>query len=100
MEVWDGGSATTPHHDISMMESMESGDQQSFGNELPTLPARGQREQEALQNIQNMEGNPRDALNIRAVTVMFRMSDKLTGRDSVQVRSHTCLTLSPRPFCS
>eukprot|EP00884_Botryococcus_braunii_P019425 jgi/Botrbrau1/6166/Bobra.0344s0007.1 len=75
---------TTPHHDVSMIESLENGDQLSFGNELPNLPIRGQREQDILQNIQNMEGNPNEVLNERAVAVMQRMSDKLTGRDFVQ----------------
>lgn len=81
--VW--GSATTPHHEASMVDGLENGDPQSFGPEIPHLPARGQREQETLQNIQNMEGNPNEVLNERAVAVMQRMSDKLTGRDFVQV---------------
>ncbi|KAG0471250.1 hypothetical protein HPP92_015796 [Vanilla planifolia] len=43
-------------------------------------PLRGAREKELLQAV-NQLGDPNDVLNERAVAVMARMSNKLTGRD-------------------
>lgn len=81
-----------------MIDNLEGGYQHSFGGpEVPHLPARGQREQETLQNIQNMEGNPSEVLNERAVAVMQRMSDKLTGRDFVQVVPPSLLQIAGPP---
>ncbi|XP_020699146.1 serine/threonine-protein kinase TOR isoform X1 [Dendrobium catenatum] len=47
--------------------------------ELPH-PLRGARERELLQAV-NQLGDPNEVLNERAVAVMARMSNKLTGRD-------------------
>lgn len=71
---------------MSLQTSNLDEDESSFGGEFPSnVPLRGQREQETLRDFQNLEGNANEVLNERAVVVMRRMSDKLTGRDWMQV---------------
>ncbi|ERM95810.1 serine/threonine-protein kinase TOR isoform X2 [Amborella trichopoda] len=48
--------------------------------ELPSQPLRGAREREILQAV-NQLGDANEVLNERAIVVMGRMSNKLTGRD-------------------
>lgn len=52
-------------------------------NEAPSLPRREARERELL-NAYGQLGDANEVLNERAVAVMKRMSDKLTGRDFSQ----------------
>lgn len=52
-------------------------------NEVPSLPRREARERELL-NAYGQLGDANEVLNERAVAVMKRMSDKLTGRDFLQ----------------
>ncbi|DBA66640.1 TPA: hypothetical protein ACH3X2_002209 [Trebouxia sp. C0005] len=52
-------------------------------NEVPSLPRREARERELL-NAYGQLGDANEVLNERAVAVMKRMSDKLTGRDFSQ----------------
>ena len=52
-------------------------------NVAPSLPRREARERELL-NAYGQLGDANDVLNERAVAVMKRMSDKLTGRDFSQ----------------
>lgn len=50
---------------------------------MPSPPRRGAREQELLAAYGQL-GDANEVLNERAVAVMKRMSDKLTGRDFLQ----------------
>ncbi|KAF7840713.1 serine/threonine-protein kinase TOR [Senna tora] len=54
-------------------------DESTINRELPH-PQRGARERELLQAV-NQLGDANEVLNERAVVVMARMSNKLTGRD-------------------
>ena len=53
---------------------------------MPSLPRREAREKELLSARDGLleMGDANEVLNERAVTVMRRMSDKLTGRDFLQ----------------
>lgn len=53
--------------------------------EMPSPPRREAREREMLAAYGQL-GDATEVINERAVAVMKRMSDKLTGRDFVQVR--------------
>lgn len=63
--------------------SGSSGKVVSDPNEVPSLPRREARERELL-NAYGQLGDANEVLNERAVAVMKRMSDKLTGRDFSQ----------------
>ena len=52
--------------------------------EMPSPPRRDTRERELLSAYGQL-GDANEVLNERAVAVMKRMSDKLTGRDFLQV---------------
>lgn len=54
--------------------------------DMPSPPRRDTRERELLSAYGQL-GDANEVLNERAVAVMKRMSDKLTGRDFLQVRA-------------
>ena len=55
--------------------------------DMPSPPRRETRERELLSAYGQL-GDANEVLNERAVAVMKRMSDKLTGRDFLQVRAY------------
>ena len=59
---------------------------------MPSPPRRDTRERELLSAYGQL-GDANEVLNERAVAVMKRMSDKLTGRDFLQVEQ-PCFLLS------
>ncbi|KAJ6299158.1 hypothetical protein OIU76_020180 [Salix suchowensis] len=63
----------------SHVPAVVNADESSPSRELPQ-PQRGARERELLQAV-NQLGDANEVLNERAVVVMARMSNKLTGRD-------------------
>ncbi|KAJ4809422.1 Serine/threonine-protein kinase [Rhynchospora pubera] len=62
-------------------------------------PPRGARERELLQAV-NQLGDANEVLNVRAVAVMERMSNKLTGRDFSSVSSPSSPSAGPGPTLS
>ena len=65
------------------MEQMEQEEQGSQVGSIPSPPRRDARERELLAAYEHI-GGANEVLNERAVAVMKRMSDKLTGRDFLQ----------------
>ncbi len=66
---------------VSAVRSSEPG-----SADMPSPPRRDTRERELLSAYGQL-GDANEVLNERAVAVMKRMSDKLTGRDFLQVKS-------------
>uniref|UniRef100_A0A1D1Y0I7 Serine/threonine-protein kinase TOR n=2 Tax=Anthurium amnicola TaxID=1678845 RepID=A0A1D1Y0I7_9ARAE len=74
------------------MHPVVNSDESAPSRELPQ-PLRGAREKELLQAV-NQLGDANEVLNERAVAVMARMSNKLTGRDFSPVPSVSGITRS------
>ncbi|KAK8942075.1 Serine/threonine-protein kinase TOR [Platanthera guangdongensis] len=74
-----------PNSVSSLAHPVANGDESEPNREL-AHPLRGAREKELLQAV-NQLGDPNEILNERAVAVMARMSNKLTGRDFSSVSS-------------
>ncbi|CAN6449978.1 unnamed protein product [Victoria cruziana] len=74
---------TVPHVSnlaTSHVQPVVNSDDSAPTGELPPQPQRGAREREILQAV-NQLGDANEVLNERAVHVMSRMSNKLTGKD-------------------